>query len=80
LNYIENLIPNGTNFRVDRKPDSASFRPAGSSPSDLEAFQSVVHDLHAHEGDGYRIHIAHRSSDHGHGLIDLVLATLDRGD
>lgn len=80
LSYIENLIANDTNFCVDRKVDRAAFKPAGDSPEDLEAFQSVVRDLRTHEGNGYRIHIAHPSSDHGHGLIDLVLVTLDRGD
>ena len=80
MNYIENLLANGTNFRVDRKTNSASFRPAGDSSSDLEAFQSVVRDLHNHEGDGYRVHKAHPSSDHGRGLIDLVLVTFEPGD
>lgn len=76
MSYIDNLIADGTNFRVERKDGSASFRPAGNSDADLDAFQSVVRDLRANEGDGYTIHIAHPVSDHGRGLIDLVLVTL----
>ncbi len=76
MTYIDRLIANGTNFRVDRKEASASFRPAGDSDADVDAFQSVVRDLRANEGDGYAIHLAHPMSDRGHGLIDLVLVTL----
>ena len=77
LSYIDTLIANGTHFRVDRKDGSASFRPAGDSAADLDAFQSSVRNLRANEGDGYAIHIEHPVSDHGQGLVDLVLVTLD---
>jgi putative component of toxin-antitoxin plasmid stabilization module len=78
LSFIDSLIENGTNFRVDRKAESASFYPVGNSDADLDAFQSVVRDLRVNEGDGYQIHIAHPVSDRGHGLIDLVLVTFER--
>lgn len=77
LSYIDTLIADGTHFRVDRKDGSASFRPAGDSAADLDAFQSVVRNLRANEGDGYAVHIEHPVSDHGQGLVDLVLVTLD---
>jgi hypothetical protein len=54
-----------------------SVRPdSGDSDADVDSFQSVVPDLRANEGDGYAIHLAHPTSDRGHGLIDLVLGTL----
>ena len=77
LSYIDSLIENGTNFRVDRKDETASFRPASDSEADLQAFQPVVRDLRAHQGDGYEILVEHALSDHGDGLVDLVLVTLD---
>jgi hypothetical protein len=76
LSYIDSLIENGTNFRVDRKDENASFRPASESEADLQAFQHVVRDLRAHQGNGYDIHIEHALNDHGEGLVDLVLVTL----
>lgn len=76
MSYIDSLIENGINFRVDRKDESASFRPASDSETDLQAFQAVVRNLRAHQGDGYDIHIEHTLSDHGDGLVDLVLVTL----
>lgn len=76
MSYIDSLIENGTNFRVDRKDENASFRPASDSEADLQAFQPVVRDLRAHQGDGYDIHIEHTLSEHGDGLVDLVLVTL----
>ncbi len=78
LSYIDGLIGNGTNFRVDRKDENASFRPASDSEADLQAFQPVVRDLRAHQGDGYDIHIEHTLSDHGDGLVDLVLVSLHK--
>jgi hypothetical protein len=77
LSYVDNLIANGTNFRVERKESSASFRPVSPSLSDLDAFQTVVRDLRANEGNGYRIHLAHPVRDHGQGLFDLVLVTFE---
>ena len=77
MTYIDNLIANGTNFRVERKTGTASFRPAGNCDADLYAFQSVVHGLRTNEGNGYSIHTAHPVSDQGSGLVDLVLVTLD---
>lgn len=74
--YIDRLIANGTNFRVERKESSASFRPTGDNDADVDAFQSVVRDLRANEGDGYEIHLEHPISDRGRDLIDLVLVTL----
>lgn len=76
--YINRLIEIGTNFRVDCKHGTASFRPAGSSVADLQAFQPVVRDLREHQGDGYAIHIEHTLSDHGDALVDLVLVTLQQ--
>lgn len=76
MSYIDRLIEDGTNFRVERKQENASFRPASDSEADLQAFQPVVRDLRAHQGDGYDIHIEHTLSHHGDGLVDLVLVTL----
>lgn len=76
MSYIDCLIENGKNFRVDRKDESASFRPASNSEADLQAFQPVVRDLRTHQGDGYGIHMEHTLSDHGDGLVDLVIVTL----
>lgn len=76
MSYIDSIIENGTNCRVDRKDESASFRPASDSEADLQAFQPVVRDLRAHQGDGYDIHIERALSDYGDGLVDLVLMTL----
>lgn len=78
MSYIDNLIANGTNFGVERKDGSASFRPASSAHADLDSFQSVVRDLRANEGDGYRIHLEHPVSDHGRDLVDLVLVTFEK--
>lgn len=79
MSYIDQLIENGTNFKVERKDGSASFRPVSGSDADVEAFQSVVRDLRAHQGDGYDIHLDHKLSDRPGNLVDLVLVTLDRG-
>lgn len=76
MSYIDRLIESGTKFRVDRKDGNVSFRPASDSEVDLQAFQPVVRDLRAHQGDGYDIYIEHALSDHGDGLVDLVLVTL----
>ncbi len=76
MSYIDSLIENGTNFRVDRQDESASFRPTNDSETALQAFQPVVRDLRAHTGQGYDIHIEHTISDHGLDLVDLVLVTL----
>lgn len=76
MSYIDSLIANSTNFRVDRKDENALFRPVSDSGADLQAFQPVVRDLCADQGDGYDIHIEHALSDHGGGLVDLVLVTL----
>lgn len=75
--YIDDLISNGTNFEVQRKRGSASFRPVTSSDADLDAFQSVVRELRANDGAGYRVHLEHEVSDRGGELVDLVLVTLD---
>lgn len=63
MTHIDRLIENGTNFRVDRKDGTASFRSAGGSEADLQAFEPVVRDLREHQGDG---------------LVDLVLVTLQQ--
>ena len=76
MTYLDRLIENGTNFRVERKDGSASFRPAGNDDADLDAFQSVVRDLRDHAGDGYDVHLEHPVSDRGRDLVDLVLVTL----
>lgn len=76
MSYIDRLIENGKYFRVDRKDESASFRPASDSEADLQAFQAVVRDLRTHQGDGYGIYMEHALSDHGNGLVDLVIVTL----
>lgn len=75
--YIDRLIENGTNFRVERKSDSVSFHPVGSSDADVDAFQSVVRDLEENEVDSYSIQLTHPVSDRGRNLIDLVLVTLN---
>ena len=76
LTYIDRLIENGTNFGVDRGDGTASFYPASDSEADLHAFQPIVRNLRAHQGDGYAIHVEHTRSDHGYGLVDLVLVRL----
>lgn len=78
MTYIDRLFGNGTNFRVERKEGTASFRPASGSEADLQAFQAIVSDLRAHQGEGYAIHLEHTLSDHGDGLVDLVLVSLQR--
>lgn len=77
MSYIDRLIEDGTNFRVERRDGSASFRPAGASDDELERFQSVVRDLREHRGDGYDIHIEHEMNDRPGKLIDLVLVTIE---
>ena len=77
MSYIDRLIEDGTNFRVERRDGSASFRPAGASDDELERFQSVVRNLREHCGDGYDIHIEHKMSDRPGDLIDLVLVTIE---
>lgn len=77
MSYIDDLIEDGTNFRVDRRDDSASFRPVSDSDPDIDRFQSVVRSLRANQGDGYVIEIEHKMSDRGENLIDLVLVMLD---
>lgn len=77
MRYIDRLIEDGTNFRVERRDGSASFRPAGASDDELERFQAVVRNLREHRGVGYDIHIEHAMSDRPGNLIDLVLVTID---
>lgn len=50
MSYIDQLIEDGTHFRVQRSLGGASFSPAGNSDADLEAFQRVVADLRRNEG------------------------------
>ena len=76
MSYIDRLIEGGTNFRVECRDGSASFRPAGASDDELSRFQSVVRDLREHRGDGYDIHIEHEVNDRPGKLVDLVLVTI----
>jgi hypothetical protein len=77
MSYIDDLIDDGTNFRVDRRHESASFRPLSDSAPDIDCFQSVVRSLRANQGDGYTVKIEHKMSDRGENLIDLVVVMLD---
>ncbi len=62
---------------MERKDGGISFKPAGASEADLEAFQAIVRNLRRNEGNGYHIHIEHNSSDHAGDLVDLVFVEID---
>lgn len=49
-------------------------RPATAKPTSKPFSPSFA--ISAHQGDGYDIHIEHALSDHGDGLVHLVLMTL----
>ncbi len=76
MSFLAELLEGGQGYSVKMTGGGASFSPAGDTMADLDAFQEVVALLEDHEGEGYDIHIKHVSSDHGNGLVDLVLIAL----
>ncbi len=76
MSFLEELLEGGAGYTVQMRGGGVSFRPAGDSNADLEAFQEVVSRIEDHEGEGYDIHIKHVTSERGNGLVDLVLIAL----
>lgn len=73
MSYLEDLIENGTGFKVQRSPGTVSLTPVSRSDADLVSFQSVVRNLQRHEGEGYTIFKDHKTSDRGEDLFDLII-------
>ncbi|MGZ8285356.1 MAG: hypothetical protein ACXW27_05985 [Allosphingosinicella sp.] len=76
MSFLEDLLEGGAGYTVKMADGGASFRPAGESDTNLDAFQEVVSRIEDHEGEGYDIHIKHVTSERGKGLVDLVLIAL----
>ena len=76
MSFLEKLLEGGAGYTVTMTDGGVSFRPAGGSAADLDAFQEVVSRIEDHEGEGYDIHIKHETSERGKGLVDLVLIAL----
>lgn len=80
MSFLEELLEGGNGYVAKRAEGGASFRPAGATNAELDAFQEIVALLEDHEGEGYNIHIKHVSSDYGNGLVDLVMIALAGDD
>ena len=80
MSFLEELLEGDSGYIVKMTDGGASFRPAGDSYEDLDAFQDVVSRIEHHEGEGYDIHIKHVTAERGNGLVDLVLIALASGD
>ncbi|MEG3083548.1 hypothetical protein U1707_07840 [Sphingomonas sp. PB2P12] len=72
---LETLLAGGEGYEVSRSGGGASFRPSGSSPAELDAFQRIADELVGNDGRGYEIFKDNFSSDHGHRLYDLIMVT-----
>lgn len=77
MSFVTGLLEDGGHYLAERDASVATLRPASDSAADLEAFQSLVRRVRDHEGDGYTIRKDHVSSDHGVGLVDLLILTLE---
>jgi hypothetical protein len=77
MSFLDDLLAGGPDYRVRQMPDGASFQPSDASDEALAAFQSVVAQIRANEGDGYDIFQMHRSSDRGGNMVDRILITID---
>lgn len=79
MSFVTGLLEDGGRYLAERDASVATLRPASGSAADVQAFQSLVRRVRDHEGDGYTILKDHVSSDHGVGLVDLlILALKDR--
>lgn len=73
---IQELLQSSDHHVVTIKHGAASFQPIGASHEQVEAFQPVARWLVANEGCGYTVDMTHRTSEFGHGLVDIVMATV----
>lgn len=76
MSFVTELLENGGRYLAEREAGVVTLRPVSNSTTDLQAFQSLVRRVRDHEGDGYRTLKDHVSSDHGVGLVDLLVLTL----
>jgi hypothetical protein len=76
LSTIDALIEHGTNFRVERRAGSATFKPVDDAASSLEQFQMVVRHLTAHAGDDYAVRLGSKGEKGSNELIDTVVVIL----
>lgn len=74
--FVERLLSGGNDFRVTQNGNVVTLKPRGSTHDDLKLFQPIVELARRNEGDGYEITMEHPCSDHGYGLIDLLLIQL----
>jgi len=78
--FLDALLSGGADHRVSRTSDGASLKPTDSTEEALKAFQSVVANVEANEGRGYRIFKTHESRDRGGNRVDLVMIQFDEND
>jgi hypothetical protein len=78
-NFLDTLLSGGAGYRVTFTSDGASLKPVDDSDAALKIFQSVVSQVEANEGYGYRIFNFHESSDRPGNRVDLLLIKFDEG-
>jgi hypothetical protein len=78
LNFLQNLLSGGPDYRVTLDIGGAVFAPAGDTGEALQNFQSVAEKIKANDGLGYRVieRLIHRSNTHAHNHIDLLVINI----
>lgn len=79
MSFLDELLENGGHFVGERRENIVTFRAASNRSGDIDSFQTLVHRLREREGDGYSISNEHISSDHGMGLVDVIVLSVRDG-
>lgn len=80
MSFLRDLLAGGPDHRVIADIGGALIAPSDGSDDALLRFQSVVDQLVANDGAGYRVvkRLTHRSSDHAAGYVDRMVINITR--
>jgi hypothetical protein len=75
MNFFDELLAGGPDYRVSPDIGGAIFGPADGSEDALKRFQAVTEKIIANDGLGYRVvhRLIHRSSDNPGDYIDRMV-------
>lgn len=78
MNFLENLMAGGSDYRVTTDLGGAVFAPAVDGEDGLRRFAAVADKIIANDGLGYSVHLTHKNSDHGYGWVDRIIINFRR--
>lgn len=73
MSFLDNLLKGGSGYEVRLTDGGASLQPVGDGDEQLEAFQEIAREVIRCEGQGYSVHLSHRTSDRAEDFIDSML-------